>query len=181
MYRGIENGPLLFVFPYILYSFSPDFSSKISSQLFKIETSNLVYRFTTTSCIVGMKLGLLLFVLPYICSFFFLSRFFVKDISTTGLEKLTNANRSVSSVNDRLFPVELTEIADWKSISEYMLHSNFGRALTGVIGGNFCAYTFILPLPCLLIICLSFLDLLSAERILKQNKNTSEFPRINSC
>ena len=29
-----------------------------------------------------------------------------------GLEKLTNLNRSVSSVNDRLFPVELTEIAD---------------------------------------------------------------------
>ena len=28
-----------------------------------------------------------------------------------GLEKLTNANRS-SSVNDRLFPVELTDIAD---------------------------------------------------------------------
>ena len=26
-----------------------------------------------------------------------------------------------------------------------------------------------------------FLDVLSAERILKQNKNTSEFPRINSC
>ena len=36
-----------------------------------------------TSCIVGLKMGLLLFVLPYICSFFFLSRFFVKDISTT--------------------------------------------------------------------------------------------------
>ena len=68
----------------------------------------------------------------------------------TGLEKLTNANRSVSSVNDRLFPVELTEIADWKSISEYMFHSNFGKALTGVIGGTFCAYTFILPLPCIL-------------------------------
>ena len=44
-----------------------------------------------------------------------------------GLEKLTNANRSVSSVNDRLFPVELTEIADWKSMSEYMLRSNFGK------------------------------------------------------
>ena len=29
-----------------------------------------------------------------------------------GLEKLTNLNRSVSSVNDWLFPVELTEIAD---------------------------------------------------------------------
>ena len=73
-----------------------------------------------------------------------------------GLEKLTNANRSVSSVNDRLFPVELTEIADWKSMSEYMLHSNFGKALTGVIGGNFGANTFILPLPCFLNICLSF-------------------------
>ena len=54
----------------------------------------------------------------------------------TGLEKLTNGNRSVSSVNDRLFPVEVTEIADWKSMSEYTLHSNFGKALTGVIGGN---------------------------------------------
>ena len=94
---------------------------------------------------------------------------------------MTNDNRSVSSVNDRLFPVELTEIADWKSMSEYMLHSNFGKALTGVIGGNFGANTFILPLPCLLNICLSFLGVLSAERILKQNKNASEFPRINWC
>ena len=66
------------------------------------------------------------------------------------VEKLTNANRSVSSVNDRLLPVELTEIADWKSMSEYMLHSNFGKALTRVIDGNFGAYTFILPLPCFL-------------------------------
>ena len=88
---------------------------------------------------------------------------------------MTKANRSVSSVNDRLFPVEVTEIADWKSMSEYTLHSNFGKALTGVIGGNFGAYTFILPLLCFLNICLSFLDVLSAERILKQNKNTSEF------
>ena len=55
-------------------------------------------------------------------------------------------------------------------MSEYMLHSNFGKALTGVIGGNFGANTFILPLPCLLNICLSFLGVLSAERILKQNK-----------
>ena len=50
-----------------------------------------------------------------------------KYIYISGLEKLTNANRSVSSRNDRLFPVELTEIADWKSMSEYMLHSNFGK------------------------------------------------------
>ena len=50
-------------------------------------------------------------------------------------------------VNDRIFPVELTEIADWRSMSEYMLHLNFGKTLTRVIGGNFGAYTFKLPLP----------------------------------
>ena len=74
----------------------------------------------------------------------------------TGLEKLTNANRSVSTGNDRLFPVELTEIADWKSMSEYMFHSNFGKKMTRVIGGNFGAYTFILLLPYFLNICLPF-------------------------
>ena len=73
-----------------------------------------------------------------------------------GLEKLTNANRSVSSVNDHLFPVELTELADLKSMSEYMLYLNFGKALTGVIGGNFGAYTFTLPIPYFQNICLSF-------------------------
>ena len=57
--------------------------------------------------------------------------------SSAGLEKLTNAKRSISSVNYWLFPVELTEIANWKSMSEYMLHSNFGKTLTRVIGGNF--------------------------------------------
>ena len=35
-----------------------------------------------TSCIVGLQMGILLFVLPCVCSFFFLSRFFIKDIST---------------------------------------------------------------------------------------------------
>ena len=104
----------------------------------------------------------------------------VKDshMFEAGLEKLTNANRSVSSVHDRLFPVELTEIADWKSMSKYMLHLNFGKSLTGVIGGNFGAYTFILSFPCLLNskYLSIFLDVLSAERLLKQNKNTSEFP-----
>ena len=47
--------------------------------------------------------------------------------SSAGLEKLTNAKWSVSTVNDQLFPVELREIADWKSRSEYMLSSNFGK------------------------------------------------------
>ena len=48
-------------------------------------------------------------------------------MSEPGLEKLTNANRSVSSVNDRLFPVELMEIADWESMSECMIRSNFRK------------------------------------------------------
>ena len=62
------------------------------------------------------------------------------SIPRSGLEKLTNANRSGRTVNDRLFPVKLTEIADWTSVSEYMLHSNFRQTLTKVIGGNFGAY-----------------------------------------
>ena len=54
------------LFPiFVLFSFSIDFSSKISLQLFKIETSNLVYRFTTRSCDVGLKMDILLFVLPW--------------------------------------------------------------------------------------------------------------------
>ena len=93
-----------------------------------------------------------------------------------GLEKLTKANRSISSVNDQLFK----EIANWKPVSEYMLHSNFGKNLTRVIGGNCGAYTFIMPLPYFLNICLPFFDVLSTERILKQNQNTSEIPRTNS-
>ena len=100
--------------------------------------------------------------------------------SYPGLEKLTNANQSVSSVNDRLFPVELTEIADWMSMSEYMLHSNFGKALTGDVGGNFGEYTFVLPIPCFLSICI-FLDVLSVERILKQNKQEFRGMRCLAC
>ena len=56
----------LFFPVFVLFSFSPNFSSKISLQPFKIETSNLVYRFTTTSCDVGLKMDILLFVLPCI-------------------------------------------------------------------------------------------------------------------
>ena len=48
-------------------------------------------------------------------------------VTEAGLEKLTCAYRSVSSINDQLFPVELTEIADCKSMSKYMLHSNFRK------------------------------------------------------
>ena len=71
----------LFFLYSVFFSFSPDFSSKISLQPFKIETSNLVYRFTTTYCIVELKMGLLIFVLPYICSFFSFSPDFSSKIS----------------------------------------------------------------------------------------------------
>ena len=40
--------------------------SKISPQPFKIETSNLVYWFTTTGDNVGLKMDILLFVVPCI-------------------------------------------------------------------------------------------------------------------
>ena len=59
-------------------------------------------------------------------------------VSLTGLEKLTNANRSVSAVNDQLFPVELTEIADWTSMSKYMLHLNFKQTF----GVFWCIYRY---------------------------------------
>ena len=61
--RAFSN---LFFLIFVLFSFSPDFSSKISPQPFKIETSNLVYRFTRTSYNVGLKMDILLFVLPCI-------------------------------------------------------------------------------------------------------------------
>ena len=60
---------LLFVFPCVYcFFFLSIFKSKISPQPFKIESSNLVYRFKTTSCIVELKMGLHLCVLP--CMFF---------------------------------------------------------------------------------------------------------------
>ena len=60
-------GILLFVLPCIcFFFFLSDFLSKISPQLFKIETSNLVYRFTMTRYNVGLKMGLLLFVVSCI-------------------------------------------------------------------------------------------------------------------
>ena len=93
LYRGLQRQVVLwdckwafsylFFLVFVPFSFLPDFSSNISPKRLKIETSNFLYRFTTTRYIVELKMGFLLFVLPYICSFFCLSRFFVKDISTT--------------------------------------------------------------------------------------------------
>ena len=82
-------------------AFRNTFPSKISLQPLKIETSYLVYRSTTTSCIVGLQMGVLLFVLPFVCSFFFLSKFFVKDISTTVKDR--NFIFDIQVHNDKLY------------------------------------------------------------------------------
>ena len=74
LHRGIENW-LSPVYSSLYMSFFislPLFSSKISPLLYKIESSYLVYRITT-SCIVGLIPGFVLFILPYICYLFFLS------------------------------------------------------------------------------------------------------------
>ena len=91
------------------------------------------------------------------------------------LEKLTNGSRSISTVNEQLFSVELTKIASWTSMSEYMLHSNFRQTLTRVVGGNFGAYTFILPLSLFPKYLSMFLDVLSTERILNKIKILRNF------
>ena len=72
------GGLLVYICPWFRPSFRNFitlFLSKISPQPFKIETSYLVYRSTTTSCIVGLQMGILLFVLPFVCSFSFFPNF----------------------------------------------------------------------------------------------------------
>ena len=63
----------LFFLVFVPFSFSPDFLSKISPQPFKIETSNLVYWFKITVNNMGLKMDILLFVVPFI--FLFLHSF----------------------------------------------------------------------------------------------------------
>ena len=55
--------------------------------------------------------------------------------AVAGLEKLTNLSRSLSSVNDRVFPVELTEISDWKSMSEQCYIRNSEKPFQGLSAG----------------------------------------------
>ena len=65
---GLKMGVLQFVLPCICSFFflSRFFYQKISAQPFKIETSNLVYWFTTTGNNMGLKMDTLLFVVPCI-------------------------------------------------------------------------------------------------------------------
>ena len=60
-------GSLLFVLPCIYsFYFLSRFYVKVSPQPFKIETSDLVYRFTTMDNKVGLKTDILLIVVPCI-------------------------------------------------------------------------------------------------------------------
>ena len=66
---------------------------------------------------------------------------------TAGLEKLKNVNRSISKVNDHLFPVELMESLTGRLGLNICYIRILEEALTRVNGGNFGAHTFIMPLP----------------------------------
>ena len=58
------------------------------------------------------------------------------------------------------------------------MSDKFGKDFQGLSAGILVH----IPLYCRFPVnCLSFLDVLSAENIFKQNKNTSVFPRINLC
>ena len=103
LYRGIANEPSPICSSFCLFLFLSFqiFRQRYLHNRLKIETSYLVYRSTTTSCIVGLQMSLLLFVLPFVCSFFFLSRFFVKDISTTVYDR--NFKFGIQVHNNKLY------------------------------------------------------------------------------
>ena len=124
---------------FVPFSFFPNFSSKISQQPLKIETLYLVYRSTTTSCIVGLLMGFLLFVLPCVCPFFFLSKFFVKDISTTVKDR--NFIFGIQVHNDKLYrgianghsPICSSFVCSFFFLSKFFVKD----ISTTVKGGNF--------------------------------------------
>ena len=47
---------------------------EFSQELLKLECSNLVYTWTMSCCIVGLRIRLLALILPFICPFFCLLR-----------------------------------------------------------------------------------------------------------
>ena len=72
---------------FALFSFSPDFFVKDTLQPFKIDTSNLVYRFTMTSCDVGLKMDILLFVLTCIFLSLYIFRQRYQPYALEGLKR----------------------------------------------------------------------------------------------
>ena len=84
-----------------------------------------------TSCIVELKMGLLLCVLPYICSFFFLSRFFVKDIFTTVLDRnfkfciQVHDDKLYRGIENGLSPIVLPYICSFFFLSRFFVKDIF--------------------------------------------------------
>ena len=89
LYRGIANQPspaysFLYLSDFLsFHTLNDKILSKISLKLCKLEYSYLVCRLIMMYCTVGLRTSLLLLILPCIYPIFFLSTFFVKDISTT--------------------------------------------------------------------------------------------------
>ena len=88
LYHGIANQPSpayssLYLSDFLSFHTLMKFSSLISVKLCKLEYSYLVCRLIMMYCTMGLQTNLLLLILPCIYLFFFLSTFFVKDISTT--------------------------------------------------------------------------------------------------
>ena len=92
LYRGIGNQPSpshssLYLFDFLSFHtsndeiFVKDFSEIVQARvfIFGMQVDNDVLY----CCTVGLQTSLLLLILPCIYLFFFLSTFFVKDISTT--------------------------------------------------------------------------------------------------
>ena len=98
---GLRTSLLLLFFPvFIYFSFSLHFPSKISPQLYRIETLNLVYRFTTTSCIVELKWAFSYLFFPIFVLFSF-SPDFSSKISLQPF-KIETSNLVYRSHNDKL-------------------------------------------------------------------------------
>ena len=89
LYRGIENKPSpanysLYLSEFLsFHTLNDEIFVKISVKLCKLEYSYLVCRLIMMYGTVGLRTSLLLLILPFIYLFFFLSTFFIKDISTT--------------------------------------------------------------------------------------------------
>ena len=77
------------------------------------------------------------------------------------------------------------EIANWKSMSEYKLHSNFGKTLTRVIGGISGAKNIILPLSYFLNIRKEYLRILwnfcEQTRVILDNQSSVSEVVLNAA
>ena len=89
LYRGIANQPSpayssLYLSDFLsFHTLNDEILSTISVKLCKLEYSYLVCRLIMMYCTVGLRTSFLLLILLCSYLFFFLSTFFVKDISTT--------------------------------------------------------------------------------------------------